>query len=119
MCQCGNTGVAQTPTKSQHTQLTPEKKILPPLLPEFELAKFRSRVTMKLCRVHCTQEKKRCQVNSTCRMNALPVSTFADIASRSVMHEISSGHGMCGNASHQVKRGTSIRHVTYGADSCV
>ena len=33
----------RTPNKSQHTKLTVEKKILPPLLPGFELA-FRSRV---------------------------------------------------------------------------
>ena len=32
------------PNKSQHTKLTLEKKILPPLLPGFELATFRSRV---------------------------------------------------------------------------
>ena len=44
MCHCGNTGVKQTPNKSQHTKLTLEKKILPPLLPGFELAAFRSRV---------------------------------------------------------------------------
>ena len=30
----------QTPNKRQHTKLTLEKKILPPLLPEFELATF-------------------------------------------------------------------------------
>ena len=34
----------QTPNKSQHTELTLEQKILPPLLPGFELATFRSRV---------------------------------------------------------------------------
>ena len=34
----------RTPNKSQHTQLTVEKKILPPLLPGFELAAFLSRV---------------------------------------------------------------------------
>ena len=28
----------RTPNKSQHTNLTPEKKILPPFLPVFELA---------------------------------------------------------------------------------
>ena len=33
----------RTPNKSQHTQLTLEKKILQPLLPGFELASFRSR----------------------------------------------------------------------------
>ena len=33
-------GVEQTPNKSQHTKLTLEKKILPPLLPEFKLATF-------------------------------------------------------------------------------
>ena len=33
----------RTPNKSQSTKLTPEKKILPPLLPGFELATFRSR----------------------------------------------------------------------------
>ena len=31
------------PNKSQHTKVTLEKKILPPLLPGFELATFRSR----------------------------------------------------------------------------
>ena len=43
-CHCGNTGVERTPNKSQHTKLTPEKNILPPFLPGFELATFRSRV---------------------------------------------------------------------------
>ena len=41
---CGNTGMERTPNNSQHTNLTLEKKILPPLLPGFELATFRSRV---------------------------------------------------------------------------
>ena len=40
---CANTGVKQTPTESQHTKLTLEKKILSPFLPGFELATFRSR----------------------------------------------------------------------------
>ena len=44
MCHCSNTGVERTPNKSQHTKLTLEKKILPPLLPGFELTTFRSRV---------------------------------------------------------------------------
>ena len=43
-CHCGNTGVERTPNKSQHTRLTLEKKILPPLLPVLELTTFRSRV---------------------------------------------------------------------------
>ena len=43
-CNCRNTGVERTPNKSQHTKLTLEKKILPPLLSGFELATFRSRV---------------------------------------------------------------------------
>ena len=43
-CLCGNMGVGRTPNKSQHTKLTLEKKFLPPLLPGFELATFRSRV---------------------------------------------------------------------------
>ena len=34
----------RTPNKCQHTKLTLGKKILPPLLPGFELATFRSRV---------------------------------------------------------------------------
>ena len=38
-------GVERTPNKSQHTKLTPEQKILPPLLPGFELATFQSRGT--------------------------------------------------------------------------
>ena len=42
-CHCGTTGVEQTPNKSQHRKLTLEKKILPPLLPGFELETFRSR----------------------------------------------------------------------------
>ena len=40
----GNMGVERTPNKSQYTKLTLEKKILPPLLPRFELATFRSRI---------------------------------------------------------------------------
>ena len=44
MCHCGNKGVERTPNKSQHTKLSLEKKILPPLLPGFELATIRSRV---------------------------------------------------------------------------
>ena len=43
-CHCGNTGVKRAPNKSQHTKLTLEKNILPPFLPGFELATFRSRV---------------------------------------------------------------------------
>ena len=43
-CHCGNTGAERTPNKCQHTKLTLEKKILPPLLPGFELATFWSRV---------------------------------------------------------------------------
>ena len=43
-CHCGNTGIERTPNKSQHTKLTLRKKILPLLLPGFELAAFRSRV---------------------------------------------------------------------------
>ena len=43
-CVRGNTGVERTPNKSQHTKLTLEKKILPPLQPGFELATFRLRV---------------------------------------------------------------------------
>ena len=43
-CHCSNTGVERTSNKSQHTRLGLEKKILPPLLPGFQLATFRSRV---------------------------------------------------------------------------
>ena len=43
-CHCSNTGVGQTPNKSQHTKLTLDKKILPPLLPGFEFATFRLQV---------------------------------------------------------------------------
>ena len=42
-CHCSNTGLEWTLNKSQHTKLTLEKKILPPLLPEFKLATFWSR----------------------------------------------------------------------------
>ena len=41
-CHCGNTGMERTLNKSQHTKLTLEKKILPLLLPGFELATFQS-----------------------------------------------------------------------------
>ena len=44
MYHCGNTGVERTPSKSQHTKLTVEKKILSQLLPGFELETFRPRV---------------------------------------------------------------------------
>ena len=37
-------GVERTQNQSHHTKLTLEKKILPPLLPGFELATFRLRV---------------------------------------------------------------------------
>ena len=40
MCHCSNIGVEWTPTRSQHTKLTLEKKILPLLLLGFELATF-------------------------------------------------------------------------------
>ena len=41
-CHCSNTGVERTPNKSQHIKLALGKKILPPLLPGFELRTFRS-----------------------------------------------------------------------------
>ena len=44
MCHCGNMGMEQTPNKSRQIKLTPEKKILLPLLPGFELATFPSQV---------------------------------------------------------------------------
>ena len=44
MCHCSNTGVEWIPNKSQHTKLTLEKKILPPLLPGFKLTTFQSQV---------------------------------------------------------------------------
>ena len=37
-------GVEQTRNKSQHTKLTPEKRVLPPLLPGFEFATFQWQV---------------------------------------------------------------------------
>ena len=43
-CHCGNTGVERTCNKIQHAKLTLKKKILPLLLPGFELATFLSRV---------------------------------------------------------------------------
>ena len=39
-CHCGNMGVEWTPNQSQHTKLTLEKKILPPLLLGFKLTTF-------------------------------------------------------------------------------
>ena len=44
MCHCGNTRVEQTPNKSPHTKLTQKRKILPSLLPGFELTTFQSQV---------------------------------------------------------------------------
>ena len=67
-CHCGSTGMERTPNEIQHTKSTLEKKILPPLLPGFELATFRSRVlcsTNKLslsvvyCCSHVLFKKKR------------------------------------------------------------
>ena len=55
-CHCSNTVVERTPNKSRHTKLTLEKKILPPLLPGFELATFRSQVqhsTNKVSQLLC------------------------------------------------------------------
>ena len=43
-CHCGNMGVEKTLSKSQHTKLSLKKKVLPPLLPRFELATFQSQV---------------------------------------------------------------------------
>ena len=43
-CNCSNTGMERTPNQSQHTHLTLEQKIFPPLLPGFELTTIRSRV---------------------------------------------------------------------------
>ena len=44
MCHCSDTGLERIPNNSLHTKLTLEKKILPPLLPGFELATFRSQI---------------------------------------------------------------------------
>ena len=43
-CRRGNRGVERRANKCQHTMLTLEKKLLPPLLPGFELETFRLRV---------------------------------------------------------------------------
>ena len=43
-CYCGNTGWNGYRNKSQHRKLTPDKKILPPLLQGFEPVTFQSRV---------------------------------------------------------------------------
>ena len=43
-CHCSNMGVEQTLNNNHHTKLTLENKILPPLLPGFELATFRLQV---------------------------------------------------------------------------
>ena len=43
-CHCGNLGVEGPPRECQQTKLTLENKILPLLLPGFELATFGSRV---------------------------------------------------------------------------
>ena len=43
-CHCSYMGVERTLSKSQHTKLTLEKKIVPPLLLRFKLATFCSRV---------------------------------------------------------------------------
>ena len=42
LCATAMTGVERTPNKSQHRELTLEKKILLLLLPGFELATFQS-----------------------------------------------------------------------------
>ena len=45
-CHSSNTGLERTPNKSQHTNLTLEKKILPPLMQGFEFATLRLRVRL-------------------------------------------------------------------------
>ena len=58
MCHCGNTGVEQTPNKSQHSKSTLKKKSLLLLLLGFELATFRlhesDALTSKLSRLTVT-----------------------------------------------------------------
>ena len=53
-CHCGHTGVERTPNKSQHTKLTLEKKILPPLMPgsSYKLCHI-SRVSCHTSRTIC------------------------------------------------------------------
>ena len=66
-CHCSNTGLERTPKKSLHSKLTVEKKILPLLLPGFELATFRSRVqhsTNKLSQLSDDNEAARLSVLS-------------------------------------------------------
>ena len=68
-CHCSNTGVERTPTKSQHTKFTLEKKILPMLLPGFELTTFQSRVQHSY-HIYSVWESSSVKVFATCGQSA-------------------------------------------------
>ena len=69
------TRVERTQNKSQHTKFL-EKKIIPPLLPGFELATFRSRVRFVCCpfhpRVTAVARKRPRSFCQKCRWQVIP-----------------------------------------------
>ena len=71
-------GMERTPNKSQHTKLTPEKKILPPLLSRFELATFdyeSGALTNKLSRLpkKVTTSKYKTHKHRSVHLRTVPV----------------------------------------------
>ena len=75
---CSDTGVEWTPNKSQHTNLTLEKKILLPLLPRFRLATFWSWVR------HSTNKLFRIQPNITHAVKTTTTTTTKNCAFKHV-----------------------------------
>ena len=80
-------GLQRTPHKSQHTKLTLEKKILPPLLPRFELATFRSRVrrsnqqAIPVSTVKETQQRQNHRQYFSLPYEIIPNCSFSEIMS--------------------------------------
>ena len=107
-CHCSNTGVERTPNKSQHTELTPEKNILPLLLPGFEPATFRWRVrcSYQLPCIYVKKKKKRLLIKlylilfiqrRKCRHRFLPpTNQFGPFLSPGPCHDVSSSCGRDG-----------------------
>ena len=103
-CHCGSTGVKRTPIKSQHTKLTLEKKILPPLLLGFELATFRSRVrcsTNRLSRPINHTHTKRFQSKDH-KLYSLSLSLYPSLAA------------LIGIVTHKVH---SVGHSVFSSDT--
>ena len=67
----------RAPNQSQHTKLTLEKNILPPLLPGFELVTFRSRIR---CSTKLSYPEPLCAVDGTLKKQNKPQLSLALLA---------------------------------------